>query len=160
MRLTSRILAVATAVSSLGLTALPAEAASYPRHRPGPSVKITYIHYDSRGTDRNTPTSLNGEYVRIKNTGRSTVQLRGWTVKDANRRNRPYVFGNYRLRPGKSVALHTGPGRNKAGHVYWGRRAHIWNNDRDVATLRMPNGRTADTCRYVDRPRSRSGVFC
>ena len=44
------------------------------------------------------------------------------------------------------MKVHTGTGRDTAANVYQDRRAHVWNNDHDTATLRDSHGR-------ITRPR-------
>ncbi|MDP8930775.1 MAG: hypothetical protein M3O70_19955 [Actinomycetota bacterium] len=46
------------------------------------------------------------------------------------------------------MTVHTGSGRNRRGHLYWGQRNYEWNNTGDIARLRTPRGRLMDTCRY------------
>ncbi|AXI77641.1 lamin tail domain-containing protein [Peterkaempfera bronchialis] len=144
----SRISA-AIAVAALGattglLTAGPAEAAG--------SVHLTKIYYDSPGKDTRSNASLNAEYVQIKNTTSKAVSLRGWTLVDASRHS--YVFPSFTLKPGKTVTVHTGRGSNTAAHLYQQRRAYVWNNDRDKATLKRASGAVQDTCSYNDSRRS------
>src|SRR4051812_35548854 len=77
------------------------------------AVKITSIHYDS-GSSVLTNSNINREYVTIKNTGHKTVRLRGWKVVDLRQSstgaNASYKFKHLRLRPGRSVRLHSGKG--------------------------------------------------
>ena len=51
-------------------------------------------------------------------------------------------------KPGRTVVLHTGTGRDHAGHRYWRQDEPMWNNDGDTAVLAKPGGRTADRCSY------------
>ena len=62
-----RALLVACLVVIASLIALPADAAG--------SIQFRKIRYDSPGTDRGGKTSLNAEYVVIKNTGSTTPEL-------------------------------------------------------------------------------------
>jgi hypothetical protein len=93
--------------------------------------------------------SLNGEWIRLRNVGRNARQLRGWSVSDAD--GHVYRFGRLELRSGASVTVHSGRGRDTAGDRYWGRRDDVWDNNRDIARLRRPDGTLADRCRY-DHP--------
>ncbi|MDT0309343.1 lamin tail domain-containing protein [Streptomyces sp. DSM 44917] len=110
------------------------------------SVHLYKIYYDSPGTDRGANSSLNAEYVQIRNTTGSSVSLRGWTVRD--RANHTYTFGSYTLGAGKTVTVRTGSGTNTSANRYQNRSWYVWNNDADTATLRRSNGTTADTCSY------------
>ncbi|MDP9868239.1 hypothetical protein J2S55_007505 [Streptosporangium brasiliense] len=40
------------------------------------------VYYDSPGSDLRSNASLNGEYVVIKNTTRTAIDLAGWTLRD------------------------------------------------------------------------------
>ncbi|GLF93330.1 lamin tail domain-containing protein [Streptomyces yaizuensis] len=131
--------AVAACVGGLVLLPSPAQAAKG-------SVHLYKIHYDSPGTDNRSNKSLNGEYVQIRNTTRAAVNLKGWTLTDKS--NHKYTFGAYTLGKGKTVTIRTGKGDNTASNRYQGRRAYVWNNDRDTATLKRASGSTADTCSY------------
>ncbi|MCD0483396.1 lamin tail domain-containing protein [Streptacidiphilus sp. ASG 303] len=141
-----RIPAVAAA-AALGtaalLTAAPAQAAG--------SVHLTKIYYDSPGRDTRSNASLDAEYVQIRNSTSRPVSLRGWTLTDASRH--AYVFPAFTLRAGATVTVHTGQGRNSAAHLYQQRRAYVWNNDRDRATLRRSSGAVQDTCSYANADR-------
>jgi hypothetical protein len=46
------------------------------------------------------------------------------------------------------VRLHTGPGADGPGALYWGSHTPIWNNSGDAAFLRDPQGRLVDSYRY------------
>lgn len=130
----------ATSCAGLLLLPSPAQAASG-------SVHIERIYYNSPGSpDGGGNSSLNGEWVRIRNDRNVRVSLKGWTIRDSA--GHTYTFGAYTLTPGKSVTVHTGRGDNTARHRYWGRSAYVWNNDADRATLRRGNGEIADRCSY------------
>jgi hypothetical protein len=125
---------------TLVLTAALASAASA-------AIRITKIYYDSPGSDTPiTNAKLNGEWIRLKNTGGAKKSLKGWKVRDGA--GHVYTFGTYTLGAGKTVTIHTGSGANRARHRYWGQGNYIWNNDKDKATLKKPSGTTADTCSY------------
>ncbi|MFE4368991.1 lamin tail domain-containing protein [Streptomyces sp. NPDC056835] len=110
------------------------------------SVHLTKIWYDSPGTDTRSNTSLNGEWVQIKNTTSGSVSLKGWTLTDASRHT--YTFGTFTLKAGKTVTVKTGKGTNTGATVFQQRAAYVWNNDKDTATLRRSSGAVHDTCAY------------
>jgi hypothetical protein len=94
--------------------------------------------------------SLNGEYVRVINKTRSTINLRGWTVRDAA--GHVYTFAGHTLGAGKTAYVHTGRGTDgtpDSAHLYWARTSYIWNNGGDTATLRSNTGAVIDSCRYT-----------
>ncbi|MFB4265286.1 lamin tail domain-containing protein [Nonomuraea sp. GTA35] len=140
--------AAAAGTLTLALTTAPAQAAN-------PAVMFTKVYYDSPGSpDSGANSSLNGEYVHIKNTGRSAVSLRGWTVRDTTKRSdHVYTFGVFTLGAGKTVTVRTGKGKNTPTTRYWGRGgqgtfSYIWNQSRDTAYLRNASGRLVDSCSY------------
>ncbi|MCX4980653.1 lamin tail domain-containing protein [Streptomyces sp. NBC_00572] len=138
--LRARTFAAVTAAAASGILLLPTQAQA------AGSVHLYKIYYDSPGTDRRSNTSLNAEYVQIRNTTGAAVNLRGWTLTDAA--NHKYTFGNFTLGKGKIVTVRTGRGTNTSANVYQNRGAYVWNNDRDTATLKKSNGARVDTCSY------------
>lgn len=113
---------------------------------PASAVRVSRIYYNSPGPDTGTDKSLNGEFVRLKNTSRTVSQLRGWSISDTA--GHVYRFGGLRLRPGGSVTVHTGRGRDTRQDRYWNRRSYIWNNTRGLVRVHSARGRLADQCRY------------
>ncbi|MFI7049033.1 lamin tail domain-containing protein [Streptosporangium sandarakinum] len=112
-----------------------------------PAVQIVKVYYDSPGADLRSNASLNGEYVTIRNTTRQTIALAGWSIRD--RTGYRYTLGEgIALGPGRTLTLRTGQGRDGTSTLYWGRRAYVWNNDRDAAYLRRADGRLVDSCSY------------
>lgn len=92
---TARRLAAAalTAGALVSVVTLPASATDHAR--PARSeVKISDVQYDSPGRDGRSNRSLNREWVEITNTGRHSVNLDGWTLKDED--GRTYTFGSPR----------------------------------------------------------------
>lgn len=134
------LLAMITAGAAVAaLPTAPADAAT-------PVIKIIQVYYESPGTDNRTNTSLNGEYVILKNMTSVNRSLTHWTVRDAQ--NHVYTFGTFTLGAGKTVTLRTGKGTNSAGGRYWGMTNYVWNNDTDRAILRTGAGTTIHTCAY------------
>ncbi|MGW4640909.1 lamin tail domain-containing protein [Sphaerisporangium sp. NPDC004334] len=127
---------------------------SQPAHAASPAVQITKVYYDSPGSpDFGANSSLNGEYVQIRNTTRKAVSLKGWTLRDeTSRADHVYTFGAFTLGTGKTVTVRTGKGRNTATTRYWGRSggtfAYIWNQGKDTAYLRNASGTLVDSCSY------------
>lgn len=134
----SRLVLVALVVVLVGTLAPTGSAA----------IKITKIRYNPPGVDTPiTNSKLNGEWVRLKNTGNRARALGGWRIRDTA--GHVHVFpAGYRLGAGRAVKLHTGSGQNSARHHYYQSAAYIWNNDRDRATLKNAAGRTVDRCSY------------
>ncbi|MEV5477377.1 lamin tail domain-containing protein [Streptomyces sp. NPDC052207] len=144
-----RLAAVALTAATLGgLAAVPATAAGRP-HRP--DVQISRVQYDSPGRDDRSNRSLNGEWVQITNNTRRATNLDGWTLSD--RDHHTYRFHHYRLAGRATVRVHTGIGRDVRTDLYQDRRAYVWNNDTDTATLRNQRGRTVDSISWGHRHR-------
>lgn len=147
-RLASRLTATTLAAGALvAAAALPATAADHGRHHHARSqVVLGAIQYDSPGRDTRTNASLNAEWVTVVNTGRHAVNLSGWSLSDAD--HHTYEFAHLRLAGHASVRVHTGTGHDTTAHVYQDRRAYVWNNDSDTATLRDSDGRFADSASW------------
>lgn len=132
---------VACAAVSAGLVVIgapPAQAAS--------AVRIYRVWYDSPGSDTRTNTSLNGEYVIVKNYATTSRSITGWTVRDVT--GYVYKFGTLSIPAGKTVVLRTGKGTNTSTTRYWQRTSYVWNNDRDTAYLRNASGTLMHSCSY------------
>jgi hypothetical protein len=89
---------------------------------------------------------LNAEWVRLKNNTPDSIQLKGWTVRDAS--SHVYTFGSFSLGSKNTVYVHTGKGTDSATNRYWGSGNYIWNNDGDQATLVNASKSTVDTCAW------------
>ncbi|MGW0884929.1 lamin tail domain-containing protein [Streptomyces sp. NPDC002671] len=112
-------------------------------------VQIYHVWFDSPGADNRSNGSLNAEWVQIKNTSGSAISLGGWVLKDAS--NHRYVFPNVRIGAGKYMKIHTGIGSDTGSDKYQDRRAYVWNNDADTATLTKANGTRVDSCSWTTR---------
>ena len=120
------------------LGAAPAEAAA--------PVRIDKVQYDSPGRDTGTNRSLNAEWVLLTNEGNRARDLDDWKLRE--RQGNTFRFPDFTLRPGRSVKIHTGKGRNDRNDLYWRSDVYIWNNNGDRATLRNRNGRLIDLCAW------------
>jgi hypothetical protein len=134
-----RRLALLLACSAVLLGAPPAAEAAGP-------LQFGKVVYNSPGSDTRTNTSLNAEYVVIRNLASTTKCLTGWTVRDVAAH--VYKFGSFCLGGYKSVTLHTGRGTNTAAQRYWGSGNYIWNNTGDKAYLRNSAGTQLDYCAW------------
>lgn len=148
-----RVLAAAATVATLVATvALAPDAVAASTS----GAKITAIYFDSPGADRGGNTSLNGEWVRIKNYTSTRKTLTGWTLRD--RQNHVYKFSTFTLAAGATVRIHTGSGSNTASNRYWRQSWYVWNNGGDTAYLRNAAGTLRDTCAYTSAKDPE--VFC
>ena len=100
MRIRALIVACLIAAASL-LIATPAQAAPA-------TVYIYKVYFDSPGSDRGSNSSLNAEYVVIRNGDNVSHSVTGWTVRDAA--GHVYKFGTLRLGAGKQAIIRTGEG--------------------------------------------------
>ncbi|MFF8953514.1 lamin tail domain-containing protein [Streptomyces sp. NPDC014940] len=133
----------AVAAAAVGAVALPAAAADH--HHPGrarAAVYISGVQYDSPGRDDRSNWSLNQEWVDITNSTRRAVNLDGWTLRDED--GHTFTFRHVRLDGRSTVRVHTGVGRDTRRDLFQDRRAYVWNNDHDTATLRNDRGRLVD----------------
>ncbi|WP_245771704.1 lamin tail domain-containing protein [Actinacidiphila guanduensis] len=153
-RITMRLAATAAACGAvLAAAALPAAAASHARpHHPFPvshrapapqraEVVLGAVQHDSR-IRGNSVRALDAEWIAVTNTGRSAVDLAGWTLSDSD--HHTYRFHHLWLGGHQSVRVHTGFGRDTSRDVYQGSRRSLW-DARDTATLRDARGHVVDT---------------
>ena len=142
MRIRALLIACLVAAASI-LIATPAQAAPA-------TVYIYKVYFDSPGSDRGSNSSLNAEYVVIRNGDNVSHSVSGWTVRDAA--GHVYKFGSLRLGAGKQAIIHTGKGSSyttsASTHLYWGRGWYVWNNTGDKVILRRADGSLKDTCSY------------
>ena len=140
MRIRSVLPALAGAAVLTGtvLVATPAQAAG--------SVFIYEVYYDSPGSDTGSNTSLNAEWIRIKNSTSSAVSLKNWKIKDES--GHTYTFGDVTVGAGHSKKVHTGKGTNNAYDKYWGRSWYVWTNTGDTAKLYKASGTKVDSCSW------------
>jgi hypothetical protein len=134
-----------TALAGVGLVAAPVAAATSAQALP--AIMLYRVQYDSPGADTRTNTSLNAEYVVIKNTTSSNRVLTGWTLRD--RTGYTYRFPTFTLKAGTTVTVHTGRGTATTAHRYYNMSSYVWNNTGDTAYLRNAAGTTVDTCSWT-----------
>jgi hypothetical protein len=106
-------------------------------------LKIVNINYDAPGDDNKNP---NVEWVEIKNTGSTSVNLKGFTLEDEA--HHKFIFPDFMLGTGKIVKVYSGSGTPNSSSLYWGSSSAIWNNDGDTAYLYDNNGKLIDTYKY------------
>jgi len=104
-------------------------------------MRLVASNFDAPGND-NYASSLNGEWVRIKNVCGTRQNIGGWRIHDYNK-NHTYKFpSTFRVGAGKTVTLYSGQGGNTSAKRYWGfSYGAVWNNDPpEYAYLRKPDG--------------------
>ncbi|MFE5804922.1 lamin tail domain-containing protein [Streptomyces sp. NPDC056491] len=155
---TRRVVAALLAAGALvGAAALPATADDHGRdrdRRAPSSIVISDVQYGGADRGDRSARALNREWVEVKNTGRKSVNLRGFTLTD--RQGNRYRFADFRLDGRSSVKVHTGQGRDTRRDVYQDRRHQIW-DERDTATLRDNRGNVVDSDSWNGRRHHRNG---
>ena len=114
-----------------------------------PPVKISFVQYDSPGTDNGSNASLNSEYVLITNTTTTNRVLTGWTLRD--KASHIYRFPAFVLKAKASVYVRTGKGTATATNRYYNFAWYVWNNTGDTAYLRDPRGVLQYSCTWTSR---------
>jgi hypothetical protein len=141
---TTRTLAfAAAALTSIGLVAAVPTTANA-----AGSIVITKVYVNSPGSDDGSNSSLNAEYVKIKNTGSAAKSLTGWTLRDES--SHVYTFGSFTLDAGSTVTVRSGKGTNTSATKYWQKSWYVWNNSGgDSARLRDSSGVAKDKCSWA-----------
>jgi hypothetical protein len=135
---------------------VPLAASAQAQAAPAGQIQFRLIQYNTPGSDLPvTNAKLNKEFVTLKNTGRTSRDLTGWTVEDLA--GHVYTFGRFTLKAGAKVVIHTGRGTNNSANRYWGRGYYVWNNTGDKAKLHTAAGRWKDSCSWGDGPGS---LYC
>lgn len=128
--ITVATLGAASAASALAASDAPAVLVETPDYS---GLAITHIEWNPEGRD------VEGEYVRISNSGDTPVDLTGWTLRDQASKH-TYTFPAFTLAPGAEVQLWTKRGEDDAANLFWGSRSAIWNNEGDTAILSDADG--------------------
>ncbi|MFI7480864.1 glycerophosphodiester phosphodiesterase family protein [Kocuria sp. M1R5S2] len=84
-----------------------------------------------------------GEHVLLTNTGRTTVDVSGYVLRDAAS-NVLTVGEGYELAPGEQLRVHTGPGTHTEDAYYNGRASSVLNNGGESVALWTGDGRLLD----------------
>jgi hypothetical protein len=133
--------------AAVAAAAIPVAAATSQRSVATGGVKIVRIYFDSPGSDTGSNTSLNAEWVQIKNVTKTRKTITAWTLRDAS--SHIYRFPATSLAAGHTLKVHTGRGANNGGNRYWNAGDYIWNNTGDTAGLRNSHGTVVDRCHYT-----------
>lgn len=143
-------MAVLGSAALTAIAALPAGAAGHHApHHARSAVVLGAVQYDSPGRDDRSNRSLNAEWVTVRNTGRTPVNIKGWSLSDKS--GHAYRFGNLRLNGHSQVRVHTGIGRDNRTDLYQDRRNYVWDNNGDQAILRSDRHRVVDTVAWGRR---------
>lgn len=110
-------------------------------------LDIVSVYYDPPGTDKSTNSGYTKEYIVLKNTGRTTLTLTGYTVRDNGPQKFTFPKG-FTLGAGKSVTIRSGKGKNSSSTLYWNKSSYIWNNTGDTARTYNSTGKLLESCTY------------
>jgi micrococcal nuclease len=83
--------------------------------------------------------NMNEELVVLANTGTTTVDLRGWILRDESTGNR-LVMSSLLVAPGERVRVRTGCGTDTRTDVHWCSDGPVWSNGGDTVLLLGPGG--------------------
>jgi hypothetical protein len=106
---------------------------------------IAEIEHDPPGADI---AYGGGEYVRLDNVTTRTIDVGGWSLRDrAGHRLR--IPRSYQIAPGRSLYVHTGPGKNTTARCFAGREKAVWNNrGGDTVELLTSDGKLVASSSY------------
>ena len=97
----------------------------------GTKVQITKIFYDGV-----VPTVESDEYVEITNQGSTSVDLKGWVLKDVSEGYPSFTFPSYVLQTGSIIRVYTNEVHAESGGFRFGSGKAVWNNSSpDMAAL-------------------------
>ena len=91
----------------------------------------------------------NQEYVKIANTGKTSVNMKGWKITDSGRKHVYSFPSSYVLKAKSTVTLYTGKGTNTATSLHWGLGVFVWNNEGDTAYLYNAQGKLVSSKKGV-----------
>ena len=101
------------AVVAVGALTAPSAAWAF-NHREAqlPAMRLAKVQYDPPGDDDGSNTSLNKEYVQVRNAGEKPWTLTGWSIRDVTGYKFAFPEG-FTVQPGDTVTIHTGSGKNR-----------------------------------------------
>jgi hypothetical protein len=108
-------------------------------------VVIERVEFDPAGRD------YTGEFVLIKNTSPTSVDLTRWVMRDAGGKHK-FVFPPFLLGANDLVRLWTRRGINDQFNVYWDSTGAIWNNSGDTAVLQDATGKQVSSFSFGPPP--------
>jgi hypothetical protein len=129
---------------AFSLVPLGAPAADAAAKKPLDIVSITS---DPAGADKNSNSWYTKEKVVLKNTGKKTLDLSGYVLKDNGPKRLALPKGT-KLKAGKTLTVRTGKGTNTSSVVYWQNKGYVWNNTGDTARLYNKKGKLLESCTY------------
>ncbi|MFI8776874.1 lamin tail domain-containing protein [Brachybacterium paraconglomeratum] len=111
-------------------------------------LDIVKVHYDPPGRDYSKNSEYVKEYIQVKNTGKTTLTLTGYVIRDNGPQKYTFPRG-FKIAPGKTVTIRSGTGKNTSTTLYWGKASYIWNNTGDTARLYNSKGALLESCKFA-----------
>lgn len=136
------VLLAAPMVAALMAIAPPAAEAAVKK-----PLDIVKIHYDPAGKDHSKNSHYKKEFIQVKNTGKKTLALTGYTIRDNGPQKFTFPKGT-KLKPGKTLTIRSGKAKNTSTTLYWNKSSYIWNNTGDTARLYSNKGKLLESCKY------------
>jgi hypothetical protein len=99
-------------------------------------VYISETQFNAPGDDRQ---NLNGEWVRLTNTGEDIVLISGWTLSDRSNKTL-YTFPAIFLTPGETITVYSGTGTLNKSEVFMDKNEPVWGNSGDFVVLKDGTG--------------------
>lgn len=108
-----------------------------PQPVPTSNIKISSVMFDALGTD--SQYNINGEYVKITNSGTTSSVLTGWKLYNKTD-NWLYTIPTFTLGSGRTMTVYSGTGTNIGTILYMGYNRHVWANTNECARLKDTGG--------------------
>ncbi len=109
---------------------------TFPQIGNSSEVYISETQFNAPGDDRQ---NLNGEWVRLTNTGEDIVLISGWTLSDRSNKTL-YTFPAIFLAPGEMITVYSGTGTLNKSAVFMNKNEPVWGNSGDIAILKDGSG--------------------
>ena len=132
-------------IAAMGIGDAPAEPEPPTAPQAAAGVVIDHVEFDPAGRD------YTGEFVLIKNTAATSVDLTRWTLRDAGAKHK-FVFPPFLLGANDLVRLWTRRGINDRANLYWDSTGAIWNNSGDTAILQDAGGKQVSSYSFGPPP--------
>ena len=111
-------------------------------------LHIVKVYYDPPGRDYSKNSEYVKEYIQVKNTGKTTLTLTGYVIRDNGPQKYTFPKG-FRIAPGKTVTIRSGTGKNTSATLYCGKASFNWNNTGDTARLYNSKGALLESCKFL-----------
>lgn len=110
-------------------------------------LDIVKVYYDPPGKDHSKNSHYTKEYIQVKNTGKKTLTLAGYVIRDNGPQKFTFPKGT-KIAPGKTLTIRSGKAKNTSSTLHWNKSSYIWNNTGDTARLYTNKGKLLESCAY------------